>query len=322
MAIKERKIVVSGNELGIYKVRLWTYVKIQSIRLYLWCIRWLRRAKRGLGYCKYTFIVVPFWAIYIFAVHYWGISRLGSYPIMDILWDIKASFFTSFILSAVTAFITQYNKQKHAYHHQHNAYTTLMGKASRLYKDLISLVCDSELRKHVPFWPFYTGEMRHSALHDFKFVVMVDKSSVKFTYVQKSIAELRRELENLERNIYIGCFVGCSIQSVQFELERCYDELISLERLLELDTLYQPWQRFLSSYSRAFYDLLELLREPWRKDLKYKMKVLKWIYAEDEKIAQIYYNSAFLNVVDYEKYAQLDLFIAKLKESAKEFVNA
>lgn len=321
MGIKERIIVVSGNELGAYRVKLWTYVKIQGIRLYLWCVRWLRRIARGLGYCKYAFMVVPFWAVYVVAVHYWGFFRLGSYPIMDILWDIKSSVFTSVILSAATSFITQYHKQKYVFHQQHNAYTTVMEKASRLYKDLVSLVCDSDVREQVPFWPFYTQDMRRSALDSFKFVADVDKSSVKFTYVMKSIDELRREIENLERNIYNGCFAECSIQSVQFELERCYDELINLERLLELDTLYQPWQRFLSSYSYAFYNLLERLRKPWRKDIKYKMKVLNMIYAEDKNIAQTFYNSAFLNVVNYEAYAQLNLFIDKLKKEEKELAN-
>ena len=185
MAVKERKITISGNELGTYKVKFWTYLKIQCIRLHLWCIRWFRRVTRGMGYCKYAFMVIPFWAIYIIGVHYWGISRSGEedFSIMGILWDNKSSVFTSVILSAATSFITQYNKQKYSFHQQHNAYTTVMGKASRLYKDLVSLVCDSEDRKYVPYWPFFTEEMRYSALCEFKFVIKVDKTSAKFTYV-------------------------------------------------------------------------------------------------------------------------------------------
>lgn len=317
MANKQRKIVMNGNVWGTYELKFVTYLRLLLIRLYLWGLRWLRRIKRGVGYCKYALMVIPFWVIYAVVVYYWGIQRDEIYPIADILWDIKSSVFSSVILASITAFITQYGKNKYSYLEQHRIYVTIMGGCSRLYKDFLNLLCADSSKDDIPFWPFYTAELRSTIHENFAQVQGNDKNSVEYRQVVSSISELRRSLEDLERSQYNGILAECNKVKANDLITRSLNGLSQLERQLNSDAQYPYWDNLLSSVSHAFYELIDLLRLPWRRDLKIKLISLNLIYNEDKRIADTFYNSAFLDIIDYEFYENLPTFIQELRRKVK-----
>ena len=317
--MKKRKIVLAGDRWGEYEIGFLSYIKIQIIRLYLYMLRWFRRIKRGIGYCKYALAVIPLWAVYVAVVYTWGSFRLQDYSVGQILWDMKTGFFTSVVLAGATSFITQRNKNKYAFLAQHNEYINIMGKCSRLYKDLSVLLCGDNSKEYVPFWPFYTNEMCRSTYKKFANWRRFDKNSTAYKYVLKSISELKRDLERLGQNIYIGHLPECNSYKINELIVECNNKLVSLERTLESENFPSHKDSFMWDKSAALYKLIDCLRNPWRRDLKWKLKVLEMIYAQDTSIAGTFYNSAFLGIVDYDWYEHADERIEKMqKEYAKQ----
>lgn len=314
MSKKQRSIVMNGNLWGTYDLSFTTYLRLLFIRWYLWGVRWLRRINRGVKYCKYALLVVPFWAIYAAFVFWWGTQRDGSYPFSEILWDMKSSLFSSVILAAITAFITQYSKNKYSYLEQHRVYLSIMHDSSVLYKDFLTLLCGDLSKEYVPFWPFYTKELVDTVRKQFEKTQKIDKESEAYRHVVASIANLRRSLEYLERYQFRGTLAECSVVKANTLIAECQNSLTNLERQLDSDKQYKYWGNILSSSSKVFYELIELLRLPWRRDLKLRIASLKMIYQEDESIANVFYNAAFLEVIDYSFYENLDEYIEKLRK--------
>ena len=318
MAKKQRKIVMNGNTWGTYELKFVTYLKLLLIRLYLWALRWFRRIKRGLGYCKYALIIIPFWAGYAIVVYFWGVQRGELYPLSEIVWDMKTSVFSSVILAAITAFISQYGNNKFSYLEQHRIYINIMGDCSALYKDFLNLLCGDDSKNNIPFWPFYTEELKNTVHKQFSPFRRIDKSSVEYRHVVSSIAKLRRSLEELERSHFNGILAECNKVKANDLIADSLNGISRLERQLDSDEEYPFWNNLLSSVSGTFYKLIELLRLPWRRDLKLKLTSLKLIYREDTSIANTFYNSAFLNVIDYASYENMRAFIEELRKAAKQ----
>lgn len=319
MAVKNRKIIMNGNCWGTYQIKFTTYIKLQFIRLYLYLVRLFRRTKRGLSYCKYALVTIPFWLIYIIGVSFWSVQRGQVYPVIDILWDIKLSVFTSIILASITAFITQYSKNKFSYLEQHRIYLRIMGNCSMLYKDLLNLLCYDYSKDNVPFWPFYIEKMSNSVYRCFSKNYEIDSSRLEYKHVVVSIVELRRSLEELERSQYNGIMANCNRTEISALVVNCLDCLFTLERQLDSSEQNKHWDYRLSCIADQLYQLIDYLRLPWRRDNKLKLLSLEMIYKEDEKIAATFYNSAFLDVVDYEFYANLDTYIQQLREEFREY---
>ena len=317
--MRKRKIVLAGDFVREYEIGFWSYVGIQIIRLYLCVLRWFRRLKRGIGYCKYALAVIPLWVIYVAVVYAWGSFRMQDYSVGQILWDMKTGFFTSVVLAGATSFITQRNKNKYAFLAQHNEYINIMDKCSQLYKDLSVLLCGDNSKKDVPFWPFYTDEMCRTTYKKFAKWNNFDKNSVAYKYVLQSISELKRDLERLGQNIYIGHLSECNSYKLSGLIVECNDKIAWLERTLESGDFPLYKDTYMWNLSAALYKLIDCLRDPWRRDLKWKLKVLKMIYKQDTNVASTFYNSAFLDVVDYDRYEHADELIEKLrKEYAKQ----
>lgn len=302
MAMKYREIVMNGNTLGSYKIGFISYVKLMCIRFWLWILRWSRRCGRGLSYCKYALGIIPFWGIYVVIVYFWGKLRPTPYALIDILWDMKTSFFTSVVLAAITAFITQYSKKKNAYLEQHRIYTKVMSNSSQLYKDLFRLLCKDSSKEHVPFWPFYTKGILETVFNQSDKYYATDKKSIEYECAVKSIDELRQDMRMLESTIYTGILAECNVLELNRAIDSCNSGLANLARLLEAKQYYPHWDICLSMMANRLFKLIELLRTPWRKDLKYRTKVLQIIYRDDPSVASVFYNSALLDVIDYPFY--------------------
>ena len=305
MARKVRNVVMNGNSWGKYELSFLTYFKLQFIRLYLWFLRWGRRIKRGLGYCKYTLVVIPLWIIYFIVIYYWGNAFEGNYPIHQLLWDTKSSLFTSIVITAITSFTTEYSKKKGAFFQQHRIYTDTMEVFSRLYKDLLRLLCSNDKKEYVAYWPFYTDKLRDTIPNEFFPLHAPDVHSPEYSNVMRSFSECRRTLDELSKNINTAMLAECNIQAVNEKISRCNSSLSFLERTLFSHPVSKRTVNCLSGCAWDFYKLIELLRYPWRRDLRLKLISLDLIYAEDKKIAETFYNSAFLNKIDYKFYENL-----------------
>lgn len=302
--MKKREIEIAGDCWGEYEISFWSYIGIQLIRLYLCMLRWFRRIKRGIGYCKYALAVIPLWGIYVVVVYFWGSFKPEGCPIGQILWDMKTGFFTSVVLAGATSFITQRSKNKHAFLEQHRVYVSIMRKCSRLYKDLSKLLCDDSSKEHVPFWPFYTVEMCRATHKQFAYWRDYDMDCAEYKHVVRSIAELKRALEELGQSIYIGSLSECNSYELSGIIDDCNSNVVRLERCLEVGESPTHKDSFVWGITISLYKLIDCLRFPWRRDLKWKLKVLRMIYKQDATIAGTFYDRAFLDVVDYDWYEQ------------------
>lgn len=318
MTVKQRKIYMNGNFWGQYNLSTKSYLKLQYIRFKLWCVRWGRRLHRGINYCKYVLILLPFWLLFAVILKIWGTYRLGAYSWGDILWDMKLSIFTSIALSLVTSFISQYNKNKTMYLAKHEQYIRIMGKMSDLFKELYILLFNDNRKSCVPFWPFFLRNMNDevystlNAMEEFEIANPDSLPNVLF-----AADRLRDELSDLRTNIYQGGVFKCSVHSL---VQLLATNLSELDEVCQLLVTRQRKRHFGRTFNRLYddlYSLLEELRWPWRRDLPYKVQALSIIYQEDQSIAGTFYNSAFLNVVNYKEYEELLTYIDQIKAAAK-----
>lgn len=317
MAKRVRNVVMNGNNWGNYELSFLTYIKLQFIRLYLCFLRWGRRIKRGLGYCKYTFVVIPLWIIYFIGIYCWGNAFEGNYSIQQLLWDAKSSLFTSIVITAITTFSSEYAKKKCAFFEQHRIYTDTMGVFSQLYKDLLRLLCDNDKKEYVPYWPFYTEELMNTIHSEFLPLHAPDVHCLEYSCVMRSFSECRRTLDELSKNINTAMLAECKIQALNNCISSCNSSLAFLERNLFSLPVSERTVNCLPGSAHDFYELIELLRYPWRRDLRLKVISLNLIYAEDKRIAETFYNSAFLNKIDYTLYESFADFFHNLFNSKK-----
>lgn len=319
MAIKKRKVIMNGNNWGEYSISFKSYIKLQVIRLYLWSLRWVRRFLRGVGYCKYVFAILPVWAVFLVIIKVWGTYRLGNYSWSNLLWDMKASLFSSVILTAATSFITQYTKQKTVYIEQHELYIQVMDKMSCLFKNLNVLIFNDISKELVPFWPFYTEDMSGTICDALNGMCALENKKKEAVFdVACSIEELKSELKDLRENIRLGKFDQCNYLKSHQKITYALRDLAELEKVVVNERQCRHFGRLVSRIYDDLYELLDELRKPWRRDVLKKVDALKIIYREDTSIADTFYNSAFLKVIDYQEYEDLLSYVERIKKNMKQ----
>lgn len=310
---------MNGSNWGEFNISFKSYIKLQCIRLYLWSLRWVRRFLRGAGYCKFVFAILPVWAVFLVIIKAWGTNRLGSYSWGNLLWDMKASLFSSVILTAATSFITQYTKQKTAYIEQHELYIQAMDKMSRLFKSLNILIFNDISKELVPFWPFYTEDMSSAICDALKGMSALENKKEEAVFdVACSIEELKSELKDLRENIRLGKFDQCNYLKSYDKINYALRDLVELEKVVVKQRTCRHFGRLVSRIYDDLYELLDELRKPWRRDILKKVDALKIIYQEDKSIGDTFYNSAFLNVINYQEYEDLLSYVEQIKKSMKE----
>ncbi len=278
-------------------------MRIQIIRIQLWFVRWLRRILRGIGYCKYSLILIPFWLIYVTVVYFWGIHIGKIATFTDVIWESKSGFFTSVVLAALTSFISHYNQYRYTYIERHNTYLALMSAMSNVYIKTIEVISGNISRSLIPYFPFYYDNMPQKACEDFTKIHKIDYASQAYNECFVNIRNLEEKLKKFQEKTKDGTFPDCNSYKMKQSIEECTSDIRTISELLESGASFNTWQYRLEHFVESGLEILDIIRIPWRIDLKRKKKILKLIYREDKSVADTFYNSAFLNVIDYAQYA-------------------
>ena len=303
MSIRKRKVKYDCVRYGSFNISFRTYVHILCINTLLWIKRQYRRIKRGFGYVKVSFLLVPIWAVFIVAVYFWSKQRGTPVSIEIILWEMKSGVFTSIVLAAATSFISQYSITKDYYIVQHNYYINMMSIFSELYESLLILSGKARRGTKPPFDPFYYSENLSEQIRDvFPLTIDPKDKLVEARKTRLKIEKTRKIISKMLDMVSSGKIDGCTYSEyVQIE-DFCDIYLDIIEDALIEEKPVSNWDVITENCIEYLYDLLELVRKPWRRDLKYKLDVLNSIYKEDKSVACTYYLEAFLGVVDYEFY--------------------
>ena len=318
MSVRKRKVKYDCVHYQRYNLCFKDYIHIRRVTFQLWLIRRLRRIKRGFSYIKLSILLIPLWGAFIVAVCYWSKYKGNTVSFGSVLWEMKSAIFTSIIVTAVTSFITQYSLNKDNYIIQHNHYINMMGTFSDLYESLRTVSGQTRKGTKPPFEPFYYSEDINEQIKGvFPKTIDPKENTANTRKALLRIEKAREIIAKMSDDVSKGKIDGCTYYEYSEQKTSCELCLNQVEDALIGDTFVPHWDIIVSGCITSLYKLLELVRIPWRRDLKYKIDVLKTIYKQDKTIADPYYLSSFLGVVDYEFYEKttediIDILIKKV----------
>ena len=302
ISIRKRKVKYDCVRYGEYNISLASYIHILVITLKLWLTRNYRRFARGVSYCKHSIMIIPFWAVYIGLVYLIGKHRGETQTVADILWNSKSSLFSSIVIAAATAFFTLYSRDKNMYVLQHHLYKKMMGDFSQFYDLLLNISGLGRGPIKPPFDPFYySKDIRSDIRNVFPESLDIERKDSGKEELLQCIDNLRKMMSEIADNVSKG-LIDCTYVTFIQKMDSCQQCLERIEHAL-LQTAEIPfWGIMARDCVESMYDLLELIRRPWRRDLEYKIDILRTIYKEDTSVACTFYLQSFLGVVDYDSY--------------------
>lgn len=299
MSIRKRKIKYDCVRYGSFNISFRAYVHILSINTLLWIKRQARRIARGFQYSRISLIVLPAWALFIAFVYYWGGKRGDSSSIGDIVWELKAGIYSSVVIAAITSLVSQYYSNRDNFIIQHKNYIEMMYIFSEFYDSLLEISGRKRTGIKPPFNPFYYSEdMLKTTKEVFPKTLQLQIRSAETEKVQRLLKRTKEIIGKLANDAIVGKLDGCTFSDYSFAESNCLTFLDQIEDLLSCEQEIYNWDVVASHCIVQLYDLLELVRKPWRRDLKYKLDVLKTIYEQDPSVACTYYIKTLLGVVD------------------------
>lgn len=298
------------------KTKIGIKIKIEAIKMKLILIRQKRRVGKALSFCSSTWIVLLLWLVFGIIVWPWGEYRKVYSSVFDFLWDIKFTFFSTVIVAIVIALITGINREKGIYTHQHKVYVSLMYYSSELLKELAFFVTNRKDRLYVPFWPLYTSDM----ISDYENFIKCQSGKGPNLYAPIKI-------QCLKFINSIDCFlIEINSGNIRFDNKELIEKMIRIKNLVDdviktTEKVDEPLhvmelelveiQRIVKrvevnaiDLSKELYSIIEMIRYPWRRDIKYKKEILELIGRKQGFDTMSYYDLAILNKVDYEYYAK------------------
>ena len=303
MSVRKRKVKYDCVRYGKYNISFKAYLHILRITVLLWAKRQCRRIQRALIYCKYSVLIIPFWILFAMLVYFWGQKRVPNLTLIDVFWDLKTGFFSSVVIAATTSFFTQYAKEKNKYIIQHRFYKKIMHSFSNLYGSLVSISGIVRKGEKPPSDPFYFSDDIWSRLRDtFPQTLNINNKGEEKDIVLEQIDEAKRSIAIISDKISSGEIADCTYLDFLESEERCLTSLERIEYEVKWSAEIRHWDTIVVNCISDLYCLLDKIRIPWRRDLKYKIDVLKTIYEQDKSVACTYYLQAFLGVVDYKFY--------------------
>ena len=101
-----------------------------------------------------------------------------------------------------------------------------------------------------------------------------------------------------------GNFADCEYTELVEKLNSCKYCLDGIEEELSQPKVIYHWDTIVANCVSEIYNFLELIRKPWRRDINYKLDMLRTIYKQDNSVASTYYEKTFLGLVDNDFYSK------------------
>jgi hypothetical protein len=294
-----RKLQFPGNCKRDYNCSLSTYFRAKIIICKLCIKRLFRRCKVAYKNSKFTLPVVLLWAIFGLLTYFWGNSIGKTCSLVDVLWDNKADFFTSVLITAFISIASGFEKRHNCLIHQHDIYCRMMGDFSDFTKEIFKILTKKDDYDRVPFWPLYEK-------NSFSLICSELKQLNHYYLSSDDIHNLCLCVKNTQRRLSV--FAGENFNEMIVDNllgDNLYDLIKSLDCFdsdMSPNSNDKKLQDKLRSVIEKMYKIIESIRAPWRKDIDYKILFLQLLYSDDNLMDLSYYDEALLNIVDYEFY--------------------
>lgn len=303
---KLRKVKYCNNDVSKFDLSLSAYLKICLINLKLDFIRFYRRCKRIISYLKNILLIIPLWTIYAFAVYYIEQKNGHFDTLLSITWDARKEIFSTVFLVGISSVVTNYRRDKGKYRIQHNIYKEVMSALSEICKELIHYIYNDFSKDQIPYWPlYYCDDIYKEITERCREPINKTNSSFSLDRLKLSLTKAGQQIGELTRYNDNGLLLDCDYCKLDEIIGNVSKELTNIEYdFIQADLPKTNTASVrLMSFAEESYGLLEIIRYPWRRDIKDKIRILSIIEEENPKVEKNYYHSAYIGDIDYKFYA-------------------
>lgn len=280
-------------EKSIYNVSIIDGLHIKSIEFVLFLKRWRRRAKHVFPDNIWMYAIITIgWIVFGIVIFYFGswyknptLCPEDKYSMIDVIWEIKSSFFTSVILAIVINAYNKAEKYKSCIQKQHNFYVDVMESFELLFKPLLG----DEINRFYIFYNDnclidtmdYIDNNVNGFVEGYDEMEFVDSIEVSLEYIQK----IKEKVRNKE-------IIGAHETILENSLESLKTELKIMKRS---SYCFEKTKDKLVKISGIILLVVADLRRPWRWDIGNKERALAILNKYDaNKIEDDFYYSMTL----------------------------
>lgn len=260
-----------------FNVSLKDGLKIYRIKTKLILTRLYRRIKLLCQINKLTLMLLPAWFAFLLITWLWGRVNEINPSFMDLLWEYRTDFFTSFIIVLFTSTAIGINKYKDVLWFRWKYYQEL----SDLFDDFLSYLYSQVTDRDGPYAILLSKKRFDIFLKEIEGAVIIDEKI--HSYIEK-IKNLFREIKKDSKYDILYSFDGASCDHVN----------LCMARILDFDD-----ETVLENIELLF-ELIHSFGYIWNQDIETRIKIDKILH---EKYGYEDYDDRFL----YEIYCCNDI---------------
>lgn len=282
---------------GVYQVRVKvTYkrekftvctvdkIKIEWIKMILLLKRVKRRFFLTIPQNLVMYILLTLcWIVFGVITYYVGIQMKepDSYTVMDVVWELKNSYFSSVILAVFIAGYSQSSEYKKKISVQHDFYVDSMRTFDYIFEPFVG-------NKIYHFMPFYNQMCLEDTLEYVK-DCKLDNTEVTLENYKDALQEAIGRLEKIDFERKNNNIIGMHKQELGYSIDSCMTEI--RKTLKEVKTLEQARDSIPEVAYDLFYVIADI-RRPWRWDIENDKKILTLLanYSENNIGNDFYYS--------------------------------
>ena len=295
----KNKYTVSYKKVK-YKVTLIDKLVIEKIKSILLIKRILRNSKRiFIDHNKHFFYLLLLWVVFGFFTYLFGVKfRDPSYSILDVAWELKNSFFSSFIITwFINIYNNEYNYRKKLWE-QHEFYVDTMSCFEKIFEPFVG--------EHIYYYHAFYNSICYENTIDYIHNIEIDRQCKRelIGKIKNILAQLKTinyEIKN--NNIYKA--------DTHYLIYKIPDIIIDLNELLNylklkkiiVDDVFTK----ISKITMDLFKITEELRIPWRQDIENNIIILQRLSPNTEnEIERAHYYNLLLNGYSFNFNIQKD----------------
>lgn len=277
--------IKSGEGVGKvkYKVKYKGYIYSVNV-LDKWKIEWIKcvlvikRIKRRIilfipeNIALYILLTLC-WMVFGVISYFLGVryKNPDSYTIIDVVWELKNSYFTSVILALLIAGYSQNLGHKRKLEIQHNFYVDTMREFENLFQPFVK----NELCYYMPF---YNSICLGDTL---QFVEQCEEKDFKDAVVEfkMSLKSILSWLDEVDREMRDDNIIGMHKQRLGADIQ--YAKILINHGLREIMNFKQV-KDAMRSISDLLFRIVADIRRPWRWDAENNEKILRLLAGYEE----------------------------------------
>ena len=251
-----------------FDVRFVDGLKVYGLKIKLKSIRLCRRVKLLCEINKLTLMLLPAWFVFLLITWLWGKATEINPSFMELLWEYRTDFFTSFVIVLFTSTAIGINKYKDALWFRWKYYYEL----TDLFNEFLSYLYSQVTDRDGPYAILLSKERFDIFLKEIEGAVIIDDEI--HLYIEK-IRNLFVEIKKDSKYETLYSFDGASCDHVNICMKRIME--IKDEEVLECLSLV--------------FDLIHNFGYIWRIDIDTRVEIDKILH---ENYGYEHYDDRFL----------------------------